>query len=201
MLSQYAIEQGWEIYNDDDYTEADRKRPEFNYLLEDAEHRKFNIMLCKTQSRFTRELGLVEKYIYGLFPLWGIRFVSIVDNADTDNKGNKKSRQINGLVNECYLEDMSENIKGLLINKRQNGIHIGSFALYGYKKDPNRKGHFIIDEEAAMIVRKVFTLFATNMGKLVIARMLNDRGILNPTEYKRLHGLRYYQPKTKNSTL
>ena len=62
---------------------------------------RFDIVLCKTQSRFTRELELVEKYIHGLFPIWGIRFVSIVDNADTANKGNKKSRQINGLVNDA----------------------------------------------------------------------------------------------------
>ena len=105
MLSQYAMEQGWDIYriySDDDYTGSDRRRPEFNRLLEDAEAHKFDIVLCKTQSRFTRELELVEKYIHGLFPLWGIRFVSVVDNADTAIRGNKKSRQINGLVNEWY---------------------------------------------------------------------------------------------------
>ena len=105
MLLQYAMEQGWEVYNlysDDDYTGSDRRRPEFNRLLEDAKAHRFDIVLCKTQSRFTRELELVEKYIHGLFPIWGIRFVSIVDNADTANKGNKKSRQINGLVNEWY---------------------------------------------------------------------------------------------------
>lgn len=204
MLLQYAMEKGWEIYNiysDDDYTGADRNRPEFKRLLEDAENRKFNIVLCKTQSRFTRELELVEKYIHGLFPVWGIRFVSIVDNADTADKGNKKSRQINGLVNEWYLEDMSENIKSVLTNKRMNGLHIGAFALYGYLKDPNQKGHLIIDEEAAAVVREVFTLFSKGYGKAAIARILNDRNILNPTEYKRLHGLRYQQPKTKQSTL
>jgi len=204
MLLQYAMEQGWDVYNiysDDDYAGADRKRPEFNKLLTDAEQRKFDIILCKTQSRFTRELELVEKYIHGLFPIWGIRFVSIVDNADTANKGNKKSRQINGLVNEWYLEDMSENIRSVLDNRRANGFHIGAFALYGYKKDPKQKGHLIIDEEAAVIVREVFTLFAQGYGKTAIARMLNDRGIPNPTEYKRLHGLRYQQPKMKNSTL
>ena len=59
----------------------------------------------------------------------------------------------------------------------------------------------IIDEEAAAVVREVFTLFSQGYGKTAIARMLNDRGIPNPTEYKRLHGLRYQQPKTKNSTL
>ena len=204
MLLQYAAEQGWEVYNiysDDDYTGSDRRRPEFCRLLKDAEERKFDIILCKTQSRFTRELELVEKYIHGLFPIWGIRFISIVDNADTANKGNKKSRQINGLVNEWYLEDMSENIRSVLTNRRENGFHIGAFALYGYKKDPERKGHLIIDEEAAAVVREVFTLFSQGYGKTAIARMLNDRGIPNPTEYKRLHGLRYQQPRTKNSTL
>ena len=106
MLLQYAMEQGWELYNiysDYDYTGSDRRCPEFNRLLKDAEAHKFDIVLCKTQSRFTRELELVGKYIHGLFSLWGIRFVSIVDNADTANKGNKKSRQINGLVNQWYL--------------------------------------------------------------------------------------------------
>ena len=204
MLLQYVVEQGCDLYNiysDDDYTGSDRRRPEFNRLLKDAEQRKFDIVLCKTQSRFTRELELVEKYIHGLFPIWGIRFISIVDNADTANRGNKKSRQINGLVNEWYLEDMSENIRSVLTNRRKNGFHIGAFALYGYKKDPDQKGHLIIDEEAAAVVREVFTLFSQGYGKTAIARMLNDRGIPNPTEYKRLHGLRYKQPKTKNSTL
>lgn len=204
MLLQYAMERGWEIYeiySDDDYTGADRRRPEFNRLLNDAEQRRFDIILCKTQSRFTRELELVEKYIHGLFPIWNIRFISIVDNADTANKGNKKSRQINGLVNEWYLEDMSENIRSVLSNRRENGFHIGSFALYGYMKDPEQKGHLVIDEEAAAVVREVFSLFAQGHGKTAIARMLNDRGLPNPTEYKRLHGLRYQQPKAKSSTL
>ncbi len=204
MLLQYSLNQGWEVYNiysDENYTGSDRKRPEFRKLLEDAEKRKFDIILCKTQSRFTRELELVEKYINGLFPIWGIRFISIVDNADTANKGNKKSRQINGLVNQWYLEDLSENIKEVLTSRRRNGYHIGAFALYGYKKDPEKKGHLIIDEEAAKVVREVFTLFLQGYGKTAIARMLNDRGIPNPTEYKRLKGLRYKQPKGKNSTL
>ena len=194
MLIQYAYSQGWniyDIYSDDDYAGADRNRPQFKRLLADAQARKFDIILCKTQSRFTRELELVEKYIHGLFPIWGIRFVSIVDNADTANKGNKKSRQINGLVNEWYLEDMSDNIRSVLTSRRENGFHIGAFAPYGYLKDPNKKGRLIIDEEAAGIVREIFSMFADGYGKSAIARILNERGIPNPTEYKRKQGLRY----------
>lgn len=204
MLVSYAVSQGWEIYNiysDDDYTGADRMRPEFNRMISDAQAHCFDIILCKTQSRFTRELEIVEKYIHGLFPIWGIRFVSIVDNADTDVKGNKKSRQINGLVNEWYLEDMSESIRSVLTDKRKKGLHIGSFALYGYQKDPEAKGHLIIDEEAAAVVREVFTLFSQGYGKTAIARILNDRGIPNPTEYKRQKGLRYKGPDAGQSTL
>lgn len=204
MLIEYAVQKEWEIYNiysDDDYTGADRNRPAFNQLLKDASKHKFDIVLCKTQSRFTRELEIVEKYIHGLFPIWNIRFVSIVDNADTEIKGNKKARQINGLINEWYLEDMSDNIKSVLTNKRKNGVHIGAFALYGYQKDPNQKGHLIIDEEAAQVVREVFTLFSQGMGKSAIARYLNEKGIPNPTEYKRLKGMRYKLPKTKQCTL
>ncbi len=194
MLISYAISQGWEIYNiysDDDYRGSDRDRPAFNQLLKDAEAGKFNIVLCKSQARFTRELELVEKIIHGQFVEWGIRFVGYADNADTALPGNKKARQINGLVNEWYLEDLSDNIRTVLTDHRQKGMHIGAFALYGYRKDPEQKGHLIIDEEAAEVVRLVFDLYASGMGRTSIAKYLNERGIPNPTEYKRIHGLRY----------
>ena len=71
---------------------------------------------------------MVEKYIHGLFPIWSIRFISIVDNADAANKENKKQP-------EWYLENMSKNIRRVLTNRRMNGFHIGAFALCGYKKD------------------------------------------------------------------
>lgn len=194
MLISYALSQGWEIYNiysDDDYKGSDRSRPAFQQLMKDAENRKFNIVLCKSQARFTRELELVEKIIHGQFVEWGIRFVGYADNADTAIAGNKKARQINGLVNEWYLEDLSDNIRTVLTDHRKKGMHIGAFALYGYKKDPEQKGHLIIDEEAAEVVRTVFKLYAEGMGRTNIARYLNEQGIPNPTEYKKRKGLPY----------
>lgn len=194
LLTQYCIDMGWQIYDiysDDDFTGSDRNRPAFNRMLKDAENKKFNVILCKTQSRFTREIELVEKYINYLLPLWGVRFISVVDNADTSVKGNKKARQINGLINEWYLEDMSENIKAVLTNRRRNGYFIGAFAPYGYKKDPEQKGHLIIDEEAAQVVRLIFNLYISGMGRTAVARELNARHIPTPTDYKLAHGERY----------
>lgn len=104
-------------------------------------------------------------------------------------------------MDEHYLAELSKNLRSVLTHRRKNGFHIGSFALYGYRKNPDRRGHLLIDEEAAAVVREVFTLFSQGYGKTAIARMLNERGIPNPTEYKRLQGIRYRQPKGKGSTL
>jgi len=194
MLVAYAMERDWDVYKiycDEDYSGADKSRPEWNELIADAEQQKFNIVLCKTQSRFSRELEMVEKYIHDKFLEWNIRFVSIVDNADTDIKGNKKSRQINGLINEWYLEDLSDNIRRTLNHKKQNGEWTGSFAPYGFMRDPLDKNHMIIDEEAADIVREIFDMFLNGMGYLTIAQNLNNRGILNPAKYKKSKGSKY----------
>lgn len=124
ILVRYALEQGWEVYQiycDEDYSGADSLRPDFNRMLEDARQGLFQVILCKSQSRFTRDMELVEKYIHGLFPLWGIRFIAVADNADTEVRGNKKARQINGLINEWYLEDLSENVRMVLDLKRREG--------------------------------------------------------------------------------
>jgi site-specific DNA recombinase len=139
LLMKYAIEKGWDIYkiySDDDYSGLDKDRPEFNQMLKEAEEGKFNIILCKHQSRFTRDMELVEKYLHNKFIEWGIRFFTVVDAVDTSDKHNKKSRQINGLINEWYCEDVSESIRAVLRLKQQQGKFIGSFATYGYDKDP-----------------------------------------------------------------
>lgn len=200
MLLKYALEQGWEVinvYSDDDYSGVDNTRPQFQKLLKDCENRVVDIVLCKTQSRFSRDMEIIEKYIHNKFIEWGVRFVSILDNADTNNKGNKKSRQINGLVNEWYLEDLSENIRGSLQNKRENGLFLGSFAPYGYIKDPKNKNKLIIDPVAAEIVKEIFQLYKSGSGYYAIAMILNNRGVLTPSNYKKENGSKYVCNKAK----
>ncbi len=191
MLTEYCEKMGWEIfevYNDEDYSGSDRERPQFNRMLEDAKNGMFDIVLCKTQSRFARDVELVERYINTYFPIWGIRFISIVDSVDSDNIGNKKSRQINSLVDQWYLEDLSENIKKTLSSKRRMGQWVGAFAPFGYIKDPDNKNHLIIDEEAADIVRYIYKLYHQGVGINSIAQRLNAENIPNPATYKKEHG-------------
>ena len=157
-------------------------------MIQAAKQKKFQIILCKSQSRFTRDMELVEKYIHGLFPIWGIRFIAVADNADTEVKGNKKARQINGLVNEWYLEDLSENVRMVFDLKRREGKYIGGFPIYGYRKDPADKNHIIPDPEAAEVVRQIYRWSMEGHGRQNIAYLLNQQGIPNPTRYKAERG-------------
>lgn len=194
MLLQYAMEQGFElyqIYSDEDYSGIDRNRPAFNAMIRAASEHKFDVVLAKTQSRFTRDMELVEKYLHGKFIEWGIRFIAVVDHVDTDDTANKKSRQINGLINEWYLEDLSANVRSVLDHKRKEGQYIASFALYGYCKAPDAKGKLVIDPEAAEVVKRIFALALSGMGAHKIAQILNNEGIPSPTAYKQQNGERY----------
>ena len=201
MLEEYAYKQGWfiyKVYTDDDYSGTERNRPAFNEMITDVLNKKANIVLCKTQSRFTRELEIVEKYIHNIFPQNGIRFVSVVDNIDTQINGNKKARQINGLINEWYLEDMSDSIKAALKSRMKSGYFIGSMPPYGYKKDPNKNGHLIVDEEVAPVVKRIFLMYMSGIGKTAIARQLNQEKILSPCAYYFEKGIKKKDGNLKN---
>lgn len=181
----------YDIYADDDYSGSDRGRPDFNRMIRDAKEHKFDMIIAKTQARFARDSSLIQELLYDKFLEWNIHFKTIVDNIDTSSIGTKKSSQIIAMSDEWYLEDLSRNIRTVFENKKIQGHHIGSFAVYGYQKDPEQKGHLIIDKEASEVVKQIFYLYAQGYGKTNIARILNEKGIPNPSEYKRQKGLRY----------
>jgi len=194
MLLKYALQNDWEvidIYSDDDYSGAGTYRPDFERMIKDCESGRINLVLCKTQSRFSRDMEVIEKYLHNKFTLWGVRFVSIVDNADTEIKGNKKARQINGLINEWFLEDLSENIKKSLSNKRDDGLYMGSFAPYGYIKSPENKHKLIIDEVPAEVVRRIYEHYKNGFSYHKICQILNNEKIDTPSIYKRKNGSKF----------
>ena len=194
MLIGFCAQNGWnnyKIYCDEDYSGADKNRPAFNRMIKDCEDGLIEAVICKTQSRFSRDMEIIEKYINGKFLEWNIRFIGLVDHADTNIEGNKKARQINGLVNQWYLEDLSDNIKRTLRSKHRNGKYTGSFAPYGYLIDPEDKNHLVVDPVASEVVKDIFNMYISGMGYIKIAKELNSRGIASPTEYKKLNGSKY----------
>ena len=187
MLINYTIEKNWNVYDiycDEDFSGVDDTRPEFNRLLQDAKNKKFNIILCKSQSRFTRDSIYVEDYLHNKFQQWGVRFISVVDSVDTEDKGNKKSRQINGLVNEWYLEDLSDNIRKTFDTKRKMGEFIGAFAPYGYVKDEKDKNKLVVDDPASLIVKRIFNMYVNGNSMEQIKKTFNLEDIPCPTKYK-----------------
>lgn len=204
LLTDYALDRNYqivEVYSDDDESGLYDTRPDFERMLMDAKLGKFDIVIAKSQSRFSRNMEHIEKYLHHDFLNLGIRFIGVVDGADTDNIGNKKSRQINGLVNEWYCEDLSNNIRSAFKAKMKAGKYMGASCPYGYKKDPKDHNHLIVDEYAAEVVRKIYRLYLSGYGKGKIGSMLTEEGILIPTLYKRdVLGLNYRNSKEMETT-
>ena len=187
LLTDYALKNNFQIvkvYSDDDESGLYDDRPGFEQMIEDAKLGLFDIIIAKTQSRFSRNMEHIEKYLHHDFLNLGIRFIGVVDGVDTAIASNKKSRQINGLVNEWYCEDLSENIRSAFKIKMKNGQFLGSSCPYGYKRDPKNHNHLIIDEYAADVVIRIFELYLSGYGKAKIGSILSEEGVLIPTLYK-----------------
>lgn len=200
LREEVAKHPDWQIvgvYCDEDFSGAGTYRPDFEKMIKSCENGEIDIVLCKSQSRFSRDMEVVEKYLHNKFLVWGVRFVSIVDNADTANKGNKKARQINALVNEWFLEDLSDNIKATFRTKWKNGECTSSFAKYGLMKDPKNKNHLLIDPIASEVLKQIAEMFLTGYGQDKIANILEEKKIPSPYEYKIINGSNLKLPISK----
>lgn len=204
LLSEYAINHGFtivSIYSDDDESGLYDNRPGFEKMIMDAKAGKFKVIIAKTQARFSRNMEHIEKYLHHDLPLLGVRFIGVVDNTDTNDKGGKKARQVNGLVNEWYCEDLSANIRSVFTAKQLKGQFLGSSCPYGYIKDPIDHNHLIIDDYAANVVRRIYSLYLQGYGKAKIGSILSNEGILIPTLYKQqILGINYKNAKLLNET-
>ena len=177
-------------YCDENLSGAGTYRPEFERLIKDCENKKIDIVLCKSQSRFSRDLEVIEKYLHNKFTEWNIRFIGLADNTDTFNVGNKKARQINGLVNEWYLEDVSNNIKSAFHAKMKQGEFISPFACFGYEISKIDNNKLVIDPIASKIVKCIFNLYLKGFGYTSIANKLNKNNIPSPSLYKYQKGIK-----------
>ena len=159
FLEKYAADNGFEntlFLADDGYSGTNFDRPAWKKIVEMIENGEVETLIVKDLSRLGREYLQVGHLTELYFPEKGVRFIAVADHADTAVKGNKKARQINGLVNEWYLEDLSDNIRAVLDFKRREGRFIGSFAPYGYRKDEADHYRLVPDPQAAQVVREIF---------------------------------------------
>ena len=148
-------------YVDDGYSGTDFNRPAFQNLMEDCKAGRINCIVVKDLSRLGRNYIETGRYLERIFPLLGIRFIAVTDHYDSfqsDSGSDDIIIPFKNLINDTYCRDISVKIRSQLDLKRRNGAFIGSFAGYGYVKDPEDRNHLIIDEPAANIVRLIFHL-------------------------------------------
>ncbi len=200
MLREYAEEMGWKVigvYNDEDWSGSDSTRPDFNKMIEECKKGNVDIVLVKSQSRFARDMELVERYVHNLFHEWNVRFVTYIEKIDNTRHETKKTSQLTAMTDQWYLEDTSLNIRATFRSKRKKGEFTASFASYGVMKDPENKNHLLIDPIACEVVKRIFDEYMSGNGLEKIANNLNKDKILSPYEYKLLNGCKLKIPLIK----
>lgn len=188
ILRKYAEEHGFEIhdeYIDDGVSGTTFQRPEVLRLLDDAKTGVINTIIVKDLSRFGRNYIEVGQYIDYVFPAFGIRFIAIQDNVDTANRDNgaMEMMPIMNVFNEWHAANTSKKLRAVWKAKAKEGIFHGKKATYGYIKGTDKKRTFIIDEEVAPIVKRIFEMYASGNCPKRISEILNAEGIPSPGQY------------------
>ena len=189
ILSEYIETQGWtlhDIYVDDGISGTTFERPGVQRLLEDAKQGVINTILVKDMSRFGRNYIMVGQYLDYVFPTFGIRFVALSDNIDTENKDTPAMDMmpITNVFNEWWAATTSKKLRAVRIKNAKEGKNGMSHAPYGYILGTNEKRTLQINPETAPIVRRIFEMRASGMTPRKIADVLNAEKVLTPNDYR-----------------
>ena len=182
-------------YVDDGYSGTNFNRPSFKRLIDDVRSGKINCVIVKDLSRFGRNYSEVGNYLEVFFPMLNVRFMSIIDNCDSYLKPESVSNiiiPVKNIMNESYSRDISLKVKSAFEARKRNGLFVGTYATFGYLKDPQNHNKLIVDEEAKPIVQRIFNDYINGMSKVKIAKQLNEEGIPSPALYKSSQGITKY---------
>ena len=191
MLSKYATTNGFKnikVYEDDGFTGTNFNRPDMQRLLDDVEMGYISTIIVKDMSRFGREYLQVGYYTEHYFPEKNVRFIAVNDGVDSANEEDNDFTPLRNFMNELYAKDISRKVKSAHRVKGMAGEPL-SQPPYGYMKDPENKKKWIIDPEAAAVVRDVFKMCLEGKGNETIARILQERQVLIPMAYWQSKGL------------
>ena len=196
ILETYAKQNGFSNlrwYTDDGYSGANFQRPGFQAMLADIEAGKVGTVIVKDMSRLGRNYLQVGMYTEMIFPQKGVRFIAINDGVDSA-QGENDFAPLRNIFNEWLVRDTSKKIKAVKRSKGMSGKPITCKPVYGYLMDEDE--NFIIDEEAAPVVRQIYSLCLAGNGPTKIARMLTEQQIPTPgtLEYRRTGSTRRYHP-------
>ncbi len=186
MLSEFISHMpNWietRIYIDEGVSGGNFNRKGFQDMMDDVRHDIINLVLVKDLSRFGRNYLEAGRYLEEELPALGCRFVALSDGIDTENGENDIIPFLNA-INDFYIRDVSDRIKAVILAKAKDGQKICGAPPYGYNRNSNERGKLVVDEDAALIVRRIFELRAKGIGYTSIAGVLNKEGILSPRAY------------------
>lgn len=182
-----------ETYTDNGRTGTDFDRPEWERMMEDIRKRKINCVIVKDLSRFGRNYLEAGDYLEKVFPFLGVRFIAVNDHYDSKGEIFREKELITefkNLANDYYSRDISKKVMSAFRTKKGQGQFIGNMAPYGYiLKDNN----FIIDETAAAVVRRIFSMKMQGASFVEIAKTLNQENIPSPSRYAGERGVKKYK--------
>lgn len=186
ILSKYAKENGFknlQYFVDDGFSGTNFNRPSWNDLIALVEDNKVGAIIVKDMSRLGRDYLKVGFYTEVMFVEKNIRFIAINNGIDSANQTDSDFTPFLNIINEWYAKDTSKKIRAVMKAKGESGKHLTTRPPFGYMKSPDDKTRWIVDDEAAQIVKKIFALCLEGYGTSQIARILKDKKILTPFSY------------------
>ena len=201
ILLRYAKEHRFPnptFFVDDGYSGTNYDRPGFQQMLSEIEAGKVVVVLTKDLSRLGRNSSLTGLYINFTFPKYSVRYIAINDHFDTidPNSTDNDVAGIKNWFNEFFAKDTSRKIRAVQKAKGERGVPLTTNVPFGYRKDPEGRTKWIVDEAAALVVKRIFKLCMEGRGPMQIAKLLQAEKVLNPTSYKRREGIKSPSPET-----
>ena len=193
ILAKYAKEHGFtniEFYVDDGFSGTNFNRPDFQRMMADAEEGKISTVIVKDMSRFGRDYIMVGYYTEIYFSNLDIRFIAINDNVDSNIQTENDLTPFKNVFNEWYARDTSKKIRAVFKAKGNSGKHLTTNPPFGYKKDPNDKDKWIIDDEAAATVRRIFQMYVDGYHISEIGHKLTEEKVETPILYYMNRGIK-----------
>ena len=190
-LEDYAASHGFKNcvhYTDDGISGGTFERPAWKRMLSDIEAGKVGIVLAKDMSRIGRDYLQTGFYTEVMFRERGVRFIAIGNGVDSADKSSSEFAPFLNIMNEWYLRDCSRKQCAAYQVRGKAGKPTTNHAIYGYKKDPADKHHWLIDEEAAAVVKRIFHLSMNGKGTSEIAAILRDEKVERPSYYLGVRG-------------